>query len=120
MKRILAFFIALVGMAGMASAQQKAAQFPGGAKGIDEFVVKTMQYPAAAKENNVEGTVVLTFVVKADGSIGNIKVNRMVDPDLENEAIRIIKKMPKWTPATNAGKPVDSHVTQSIRFKLGE
>ncbi len=120
MKRLFALLLAFAGFAAVASAQNDNASFPGGDKALNEFIAKTMVYPAAAADNGVEGTVVLTFMVKADGTIGNIKVNRMVDPDLEAEAIRIVRKMPKWKPATNAGKPVDSHYTQQIKFKLSK
>lgn len=120
MKRLLALLLAFAGFAAVAAAQNSNASYPGGEKALNDFITKTMVYPKAAADNGVEGTVVLIFVVKADGTIGNIKVSRMVDPDLEAEAIRIVRKMPKWTPATNNGTPVDSHYTQRFNFKLGK
>lgn len=120
MKRIFAL-ISMAIIISMASFAQSKAAYPKGDKAMNEFITKTMVYPVAAKENSVEGTVVLTIVVKADGSIGNVKVNRMIDPDLEAEAIRIVRKMPKWTPATNAdGKAIESPTTISVKFKLPE
>ncbi len=60
----------------------------------------------------------VAFTVKADGSIGNIKIKRMVDPDLEGEAIRHVKQMPKWTPASDNGTPVESTAEMNITFTL--
>lgn len=56
--------------------------------------------------------------MKSDGSIGSIKIVRMIDPDLEQEAIRLVKSMPKWTPADDGGNPVDATATVAIPFIL--
>ena len=118
MKKFLFVIVMLVGMVSSVNAQDGNASFPGGEKAQAEFISKTMVYPASAKENGVEGKVVVSFVVKTDGTIGNIKIKRMVDPDLEAEAIRIVKKMPKWNPAVKDGKAVESIVDFPFNFKL--
>lgn len=118
MKKFLFVIVMLVGMVSSVNAQDVNASFPGGEKAQAEFISKTMVYPASAKENGVEGKVVVSFVVKTDGTIGNIKIKRMVDPDLEAEAIRIVKKMPKWNPAVKDGKVVESIVDFPFNFKL--
>lgn len=93
-------------------------QYPGGKEAMDEFIASNMKYPAAAIENGIEGTVDIAFTVKADGSIGAIKIMRMVDPDLESEAIRLVKIMPNWIPADKNGTPVDAHTQIPIIFIL--
>ncbi len=94
------------------------ASFPGGAEAMDKYIASSMVYPAQAQDNGIEGVVQVRFTVREDGSIGSIKIVRMVDPDLEQEAIRLVKNMPKWTPATENGTPVSSEQTVKISFKL--
>lgn len=94
------------------------ASFPGGQDAYQTYISENLKYPPTAKENGIEGVINLQFTVKPDGSIGNIKVTRMVDPDLEAEAIRLVKNMPAWTPATDNGTPVESVGTLSVTFTL--
>lgn len=96
------------------------ASFPGGADAEKEYIEKNMKYPQTAKNNGIEGVVSVVFTVKADGSIGNIKIKRMVDPDLEGEAIRLVKLMPAWTPASDNGTPVESSAEVDVNFSLSE
>ena len=97
------------------------ASFPGGKEAEQEYFTKNLKYPQMAKENEVEGVVTVVFTVKADGSIGNIKIKRMVDPDLEAEAIRLVKQMPTWEPAKNdSGAPVESVEEADVNFSLSE
>lgn len=118
MKRFLAIIMLVVGLATAANAATVAASFPGGEEACKEYLDKTVKYPVAAIENGIEGTVTVLFTVKTDGSIGNIKIKRMIDPDLEAEAIRVVKSMPAWTPATTDGKAVESTAEISIPFRL--
>lgn len=120
MKKFVLILMMVVGMSVAAMAADTKAVFPGGATAQSEFISKTLVYPADAKANGVEGVVVVSFTVKTDGSIGNIKIKRMVDPDLEAEAIRVVKKMPAWTPATKDGKPVDSIAEIPFKFSITE
>lgn len=92
--------------------------FPGGEEALTKFITVNLRYPAPAKANGVEGVVTLRLTVKPDGTIGAIKVVRMVDPDLEQEAIRIAKIMPAWTPADKDGQPVEAMVDVPITFEL--
>ncbi len=108
--------VGLVASAGAATRQE--ASFPGGEKACKEFINKNVVYPASAQENGVEGVVVVSFTVKTDGTIGNIKIKRMVDPDLEAEAVRVVKKMPNWQPATEDGVAVESTAEVSFPFTL--
>lgn len=93
-------------------------EYPGGKSALDEYIATNMKYPAAAQANGIEGVVDVAFTVKTDGSIGAIKIVRMVDPDLEQEAIRLVKGMPAWTPADKNGQPVDAQTQVQITFTL--
>ena len=95
-------------------------QFPGGAEALGKYVAENLTYPAAAIDNGIEGTVNVQFMVLKDGSIGTIKIVRMIDPDLEQEAIRLVKKMPAWTPAEKGGVAIDAPVVLPIKFSLPE
>ncbi len=66
----------------------------------------------------MEASVNVGFIVQTDGSIGSIKIIRMVDPDLEQEAIRLVKNMPAWTPADKDGTPVDAPAEVAVPFVL--
>lgn len=97
---------------------EKAAEFPGGEKAMYEFIAKNLVYPESAMENGVEGKVIVEFVITADGSVTNPKIVRKIDPDLEDAAIKVIRKMPKWKPALLGGKPVASTSRASVSFKM--
>lgn len=118
MKRILTFFMGLSAFVSVGFAQDTVASFPGGLAAQNDFIAKTLVYPAASIEMGAEGTVVVVFLVKTDGSLTDMKIKRRIDPDLEKEALRIVGKMPLWTPATKDGKSVDSTVELPIRFRL--
>lgn len=94
------------------------ASFPGGEEAQQQYITVNLRYPQTAKDNGIEGVVAIVFTVKTDGSIGNIKIKRMVDPDLENEAIRLVKQMPNWVPATDNGTPVESSAEVDVPFTL--
>lgn len=93
-------------------------EFPGGDDALKAYLEKNLQYPSHAKQNGVEGIVNVQFVVMPDGTIGTIKIVRMVDPDLEQEAIRLVKNMPAWTPADKDGVAVESVAQIAVPFVL--
>lgn len=119
MKKILMSMTLLAGTAFAMPAADKPT-FPGGEDALNKYISDNLQYPASAKENGVEGVVNVGFIVKTDGSIGTIKIIRMVDPDLEQEAIRLVKNMPAWTPANKDGSPIDAPAEVSVPFVLSE
>lgn len=94
--------------------------FPGGTEALNKFITENLHYPQISKDMGVEGVVNVQFSVMPDGSIGSIKIVRMVDPDLEQEAIRIVKKMPAWIPADKDGTPVEATATVSVPFVLDD
>lgn len=118
MKKVLTLILGIFAFVASASAQNSAASFPGGIAAMNDFIAKNIIYPAAAMENGAEGTVTVTFIVKVDGTLDNFKIKRMIDPDLEKEAIRIVKKMPKWIPAQKDGAAVESPASVPVRFRL--
>ena len=93
-------------------------EFPGGMEEMMKFLQMNIQYPANAAKNNVEGRVILQFVVEKDGQIGDVKVARSVDPELDAEALRVVKSMPNFIPGRQDGKPVAVWYTLPINFKL--
>lgn len=93
-------------------------EYPGGQDALNQYLTTNLKYPATAKANGIEGVVDVAFTVKADGTIGAIKIVRMVDPDLEQEAIRLVKGMPAWTPADKNGQPIDAQTQVQIKFIL--
>ena len=84
-----------------------------------KWIANHIEYPQSALDNNIQGKVVLRFVVEKDGSIGDVVVARKVDPALDKEAVRVLKSMPKWTPGKQRGKAVRSYFTLPIAFVLG-
>ena len=92
-------------------------EFPGGKEARIKFLNDNLKFPDAP-EMDESGKVTLHFVVEKDGSITNIEVVRSVNKFFDDEAIRVIKLMPKWTPAIHIGKPVRASFYMSVRFVL--
>ena len=86
--------------------------FPGGDAKLKEWIKKNMKYPSYAKNNGIEGQVLVVFIVEKDGSISNAEVSWGVDPSLDQEALRIVNKMPKWKPGTQNG------VAMRVKYRL--
>ena len=97
---------------------EEQAEFPGGQAAMLKWVSEHIKYPTVAAENNIQGKVMVSFVVERDGSVSNIKVMRGVDPSLDKEAVRVVKEMPKWKPGMQTGKPVRSRFNLPVTFKL--
>ena len=94
-------------------------EFPdGGMPGLMKYLSANIRYPEAAHKAGTQGRVTVQFVVGKDGSIGDVKVIRGVDPTLDAEAIRVISGMPKWKPGTQKGEPVNVRYTVPVMFRL--
>ncbi len=93
-------------------------EFPGGVKKLMKFISKNIKYPNVARENGIEGRVFLRFVITKDGDVDRLTVVRGVDPLLDNEAMRVAKKMKGWKPGMQRGKPVPVWYTLPIAFTL--
>lgn len=93
--------------------------FPGGNAAMMRYINANLHYPQMAQDNNIQGKVVVQFVVEKDGSVGEVKVARSVDKELDAEAIRVCKLLPKFSPGRNAnGDAVNVWYTLPITFKL--
>ena len=97
---------------------EKMPTFPGGQSKMMKFLSKNIKYPVIAAENGIKGRVICEFVVNKDGQIVDVKVLRGVDSSLDKEAVRVIKKMPRWTPGEQGGKPVRTKFTLPVSFRL--
>lgn len=94
-------------------------EFPNGEKGMMTFIQQNVKYPQEAIKQDVEGTVFVEFVVGQDGALSDIKVVRGQPAGLDQAAIDVVRKMPKWIPGRNNGKSVKVKVTVPIKFRLG-
>ncbi len=99
-------------------AVEQQAEFPGGQAQMMKWLGNNIRYPELAQQNNIEGRVIVKFVVEKDGSITNATVVKGVDKDLDREALRVVKKMPKWQPGKNNGVAVRSYFTLPVTFRL--
>ena len=95
-------------------------EFPGGTEGLLEYLRSNINYPAGCKENNIQGRVLISFVVEKDGSIANPEVVKSVDEELDAEALRVVSKMPNWKPGTQHGEAVRVKYTVPINFRMGD
>ena len=95
-------------------------EFPGGEAALMRFLNENLRYPAAAFKNGIQGCVTVQFIVKEDGSVGDVKVVRGVDPTLDEEAVRVCKALPKFIPSKQSGIRANVWFTLPITFKLDE
>lgn len=93
-------------------------EFPGGSMGMIQYLSSNIKYPAEARDNNIQGRVLIQFVVEKDGSISNAEIVRSVHELLDAEALRCVSAMPVWTPGTHHGEPVRVRYTIPLNFKL--
>ena len=92
-------------------------RFPGSDKAVLDFIKRNICYPKCVKEEGVEGRVVVSFYVETDGSLTNLSIAKSADSRLNKEALRIVKKMPKWEPGQLGGKVVRMKCFQPIIFR---
>jgi protein TonB len=94
-------------------------KFKGGdANEFSKWVNSRLVYPEIAKENGLQGRVTLSFTIKADGTLSDVKVLRGVDPSLDQEAVRVVKSSPKWTPGKQRDRAVAVSYTFPVIFQL--
>lgn len=96
----------------------KMPEYPGGFEALLQFLKDNLYFPPSAKEANIQGTVYVQFIVEIDGSLTHVEIKKGVDPDLDAEAVRVVKLMPKWIPGEQAGKKVRVKFTLPIKFRL--
>ena len=93
-------------------------EFPGGMEALLTYLSKNIKYPSIAQENNIQGRVIVEFVVNKDGSIVEPKVIKSLDSSCDKEALRVVAAMPKWKPGKQRGKPVRVKYTVPVMFRL--
>lgn len=93
-------------------------EFPGGMEALYKYLAQNIKYPQLARDNGITGKVYVTFVVEKDGSIANPKVLRDIGGGCGQEAIRVVKSMPKWTPGKQRGKAVRVQFNLPVNFSL--
>ncbi len=97
---------------------EKMPSYVGGDEAMVKFMVENIKYPENAIKNRIHGTVYVTFIVRADGSVTDVKILRGIGGGCDEEALRIVKMMPKWNPGESKGKPVDVAFNLPVKFKL--
>jgi TonB family protein len=97
---------------------EEQAEYPEGKEAMFKFLSRNIFYPPEARERNIQGKVIVKFKIDKDGSIFDITIEQGIHHLLDNEAIKVIEKMPKWKPGKQKGQPVISHFTIPLVFKL--
>jgi protein TonB len=92
--------------------------YPGGEQKLMEFIAKGIKYPQIARETGIQGRVFVGFVIEPDGSVSNVKVLRGIGGGCDEEAMRVVKSMPKWKPGKQRGKAVRVSYMLPVNFKL--
>jgi periplasmic protein TonB len=93
-------------------------QFPGGEKSLYKYLADNVRYPEKAINTGAQGTVYVNFVIRKDGSVSNVSVKKPIGFKMDEEAIRLVKSMPRWSPAKLNGKPVHYVYQLPVHFVL--
>jgi periplasmic protein TonB len=97
---------------------QKPPSFPGGEAELLKFLAENIKYPPLARENNIQGSVVLSFVIGKKGEVTDVAIVKDIGGGCGKEAVRVVQNMPKWSPGEAAGNPVKVRFMLPVRFKL--
>ena len=92
-------------------------EFPGGSAALMKWLASNVRYPQVAQENGISGRVIVKLVVEKDGSVSDVTVIRGVDKDLDREAMRVVRAMPKWQPGKNNGQAVRCYYNLPVTFR---
>lgn len=113
-------FILLSGknFSAIAQFQEKMPEFPGGKSAMMRYFDKNIKYPPEAAKRNIQGTVVVHFVVTESGKVKKVKVVESADPLLDKEAVRVTEAMPAWIPGEYGGRRISANYTLPIEFSL--
>lgn len=104
--------------AGVYNTVDEAATFPGGTEELSNYLAKNIKYPDDARFRNLEGKVIVAFIIEKDGSLSNVHAVRSPNASLSKEAVKVITASPKWQPAKVAGQPVRMNSAIPVDFKL--
>ncbi len=97
---------------------EQAPLFPGGMMQLMKWLTKNLKYPESARKAKISGKVVVAFMVNTDGSVSDVRLLKTVEPSLDNEALRVVRMMPKWEPGISNGKVSRTLVHLPIVFKF--
>jgi len=103
---------------GLAITAEVAPEFPGGQDALFTYLANNIRYPQLARESNIQGTVYVSFVVRPDGKVTQVRLERGIGGGCDEESMRVVSEMPDWKPGMDKGKPVYSLFTIPIRFIL--
>lgn len=93
-------------------------QYPGGEKELHKYIMNELRYPQEAMLNKETGEVLVAFSIGMDGYVSGVRVIKSVSPSLDEEAIRVVRKMPSWIPGKKNGRAVRAEMTIPINFKV--
>lgn len=93
-------------------------EFPGGMVEFMKWLTKNLRYPVYARQQKIQGKVIVAFIINKDGTVSGQKVVKSVAPELDREALRVLRKMPKWKPGEDHGQPCRTYFSIPINFKL--
>lgn len=96
----------------------KMPEYKGGDKELIKFIINNVTYPEDSKSKNIQGKVFISFIVNTDGSLSDYNVEKSVNKELDDEALRVVKLMPVWIPGNEKGKPVKVKMQLPIEFRL--
>ena len=119
----LSLTVALVGQktthaARLINRLSRQAEFIGGDSAMRQFIDSNIHYPMMERDNDIQGRVLVSFIIDTTGALTNIQVVRKVSPGLDKEAMRVIKRMPNWKPARYHNKPVPVYYILPVKFYL--
>lgn len=97
---------------------EKMPEYPGGDKELYTYLAKNIEYPAEARKKGIQGRVYVTFVIERDGRVSDVRILRGIGGGCDEEALRVVKAMPKWSPGVQKGKPVRVQYNLPVSFKL--
>ncbi len=98
--------------------EEEMPKYPGGQLALRKFIAMTVRYPVYAQEHGIMGKVFVNFIISESGKVTQISVVKSVHPILDDEAVRVVKNMPRWIPGSIKGKPVSVSYTVPINFQL--
>ncbi len=94
------------------------AEYPGGMEALMHYLMNNIRYPEEAYKNDIQGRVIIKFVIEKDGAVTNAEVVKGVSPELDQEALRVVSSLPKWNPGKVGGKDVASYFTLPVNFRI--
>jgi len=96
----------------------KQPEYPGGTEAMFGFIMENLRYPQKARESRIEGRVIINFTVKTDGSVADVETMRGIGGGCDEEAVRVVKLMPKWKPGEDQGKKINVSMILPVKFTL--